>query len=42
MDDEPVVAAPGHDVQVIDPDVRTYVYTLVTAVSLLPALNYFD
>lgn len=32
MDQEPVAAAPGHDVQVIDPDVRSYVYTLVTAV----------
>lgn len=31
MEQEPV--ALGHDVQVIDPDVRGYVYSLVTAVS---------
>ena len=32
MDEE--VVAVGHDVQVVDPDVRNYVYGLVTAVSL--------
>lgn len=31
MDEE--VVAVGHDVQVVDPDVRNYVYGLVTAVS---------
>lgn len=31
MEQEPV--ALGHDVQVVDPDVRGYVYSLVTAVS---------
>lgn len=31
MDDE--VGPLGHDVQVVDPDVRGYVYSLVTAVS---------
>jgi hypothetical protein len=35
MDEE--VVPLGHDVQVVDPDVRNYVYGLVTAVSL-----YFD
>ena len=37
MDEE--VVAVGHDVQVVDPDVRNYVYGLVTAVSscLLPS-----
>lgn len=32
MDQE--VGAVGHDVQVVDPDVRGYVYSLVTAVSV--------
>lgn len=32
MDQE--VVAVGHDVQVVDPDVRGYVYSLVTAVSV--------
>jgi hypothetical protein len=38
MDEE--VVPLGHDVQVVDPDVRGYVYGLVTAVSsvLLPCL----
>jgi hypothetical protein len=30
---EQEVVALGHDVQVVDPDVRGYVYSLVTAVS---------
>lgn len=34
MDEE--VVAVGHDVQVVDPDVRNYVYGLVTAVSSCP------
>lgn len=33
---EQEVVALGHDVQVIDPDVRGYVYSLVTAVSASP------
>lgn len=33
MDEEP--ASFGQNVQVIDPDVRAYVYSLVTAVSAL-------
>lgn len=33
MDEE--VVPLGHDVQVVDPDVRNYVYGLVTAVSTL-------
>lgn len=33
---EQEVVALGHDVQVIDPDVRGYVYSLVTAVSAPP------
>lgn len=34
MEQEPVSL--GHDVQVIDPDVRGYVYSLVTAVREIP------
>lgn len=34
---EQEVVTLGHDVQVVDPDVRGYVYSLVTAVSV-PAL----
>lgn len=33
---EQEAVALGHDVQVVDPDVRGYVYSLVTAVSILP------
>jgi hypothetical protein len=36
MDEE--VVPLGHDVQVVDPDVRNYVYGLVTAVSLFHSL----
>jgi hypothetical protein len=32
---EQEAVAIGHDVQVVDPDVRGYVYSLVTAVSVL-------
>lgn len=32
---EQEVVALGHDVQVVDPDVRGYVYSLVTAVSAI-------
>jgi hypothetical protein len=34
------VVAIGHDVQVVDPDVRNYVYGLVTAVSLFPLCTF--
>ncbi len=34
---EQEVVALGHDVQVVDPDVRGYVYSLVTAVSATPS-----
>ena len=36
MEQEQDPIALGQDVQVIDPDVRGHVYSLVTAVSLLP------
>jgi replication fork protection complex subunit Tof1/Swi1 len=38
MDEE--VVPLGHDVQVVDPDVRNYVYSLVTAVSSLPFFSF--
>jgi replication fork protection complex subunit Tof1/Swi1 len=40
MDEE--VVPLGHDVQVVDPDVRNYVYGLVTAVSFDLLLCIFD
>jgi len=36
MEQEQDPIALGQDVQVVDPDVRGHVYSLVTAVSLLP------
>lgn len=38
--DEDVVPV-GQNVQVIDPDVRAYVYSLVTAVSILFCVHWF-
>lgn len=38
MDEE--VVPLGHDVQVVDPDVRNYVYGLVTAVSSLSTFSF--
>ena len=37
---EQEVVALGHDVQVVDPDVRGYVYSLVTAVRFLPVFTH--
>lgn len=41
MEQEQDPIALGQDVQVIDPDVRGHVYSLVTAVNLLPRLSHY-
>jgi hypothetical protein len=41
MEQEQDPIALGQDVQVVDPDVRGHVYSLVTAVSLTPRFSLY-